>query len=148
MAESQPRRPCVLLIDDDPGLVAALTDALQLVSGYEVVVAVDGADGLERFMAVRPTCVVVDVRMPRVNGYQFVRALRADAETAQTPIIILSALVQEHQQFAGLLTGADVYLEKPVTLTDLLAAIETAIRLSCSDRSANLNALIPETQER
>ncbi len=68
MNESSPsssRSPCVLLIDDDSGLIAALTDALEMVSGYEVVVARDGAQGLERFMVVRPACVIVDIRMPR-----------------------------------------------------------------------------------
>lgn len=137
----------VLLIDDDPGLIAALTDALQMVSGYEVVVARDGAQGLERFLEVRPACVVVDIRMPRVNGYQFVRALRADAETANVPIIILSALVQESQQLAGLLTGADAYLEKPVSLTDLLDAIDTAVQLTPEERCANLSLLSADAHE-
>src|SRR5262249_26125101 len=116
------RRPCVmskettatprrvLVVDDDPALLIAIADGLHLVGGYDVIAAQDGAMGLERFFSATPECVVVDVRMPGLNGYQFVRALRGDPETAQTPIIVLSALAQDHEQFAGLLTGADAYL--------------------------------------
>lgn len=132
MAAGQRRR--ILLIDDDPTLVASLRDALELLGGFEVLSATDGVDGLEQFVASQPDCVVVDVRMPQVNGYQFVRALRGDPATAQTPIIVLSALVQEHEQLAGLLTGADAYLLKPVTLDTLLAAIEYALALSAEER--------------
>jgi CheY-like chemotaxis protein len=77
---------------------------------------------------------VVDIRMPGVNGYQFVRALRGDPETVQTPIVVLSALVQDHEQLAGLLTGADAYLTKPVRIVDLVQAIERAVNLTDVDR--------------
>src|SRR5258707_987353 len=79
----------VLIVDDDPDLIDLLTDGLQLVGGYEVVVAPDGANGLEAFMQARPDCVVVDVRMPGLNGYQFVRALRGDPATAQAAIGVM-----------------------------------------------------------
>jgi two-component system alkaline phosphatase synthesis response regulator PhoP len=102
--------------------------------GYDVVVAHDGVSGLEQFFEVRPDCVVVDVRMPNLNGYQMVRALRGDPSTAQTPIIVLSALVQQREELAGLLTGADAYLFKPVTMADLLQTIDHAIRLSAEER--------------
>jgi DNA-binding response OmpR family regulator len=127
-----PRR--VLLIDDDRALLAAITDGLELVGGYEVVRAGDGATGLERFFEVRPDCVVVDVRMPGLNGYQFVRALRGDPATAQVPIIVLSALVQDHEQFAGLLAGADAYLTKPVKIADLVNAVDRAVSLTALER--------------
>src|SRR5215469_5258861 len=124
----------VLVVDDDPNLLTALTDGLELVGGYEVISACDGATGLERFFTAQPDCVVVDVRMPGLNGYQFVRALRGDPETAETPIIVLSALVRDHEQLAGLLTGADAYLTKPVKIVNLMRTIDDAMRLTAEDR--------------
>lgn len=124
----------VLVVDDDPGLLEAVTDGLELVGGFEVIPARDGATGLERFFSVQPDCVVVDVRMPGLNGYQFVRALRGDPASAQAPVIVLSALVQDHEQMAGLLTGADAYLTKPVKIVDLVQAIERAVQLTADER--------------
>jgi CheY-like chemotaxis protein len=131
--EAQPQRR-VLVIDDDPELIALLTRGLQVVGGHEVVAATDGARGLARVYEVRPDCVVVDVRMPGLNGYQFVRALRGDAATASTPIVIVSALTQDHEQLAGMLTGADAYLIKPVRLAELAQTIAQAIRTSDEER--------------
>src|SRR5262245_38273676 len=96
----------VLVVDDDPTLLANVAEGLNLLGGYEVTAARDGIEGLERFFAVRPDCVVVDIRMPGLNGYQLVRALRGDPKTVQTPLVVLSALVQDHEQLAGLLSGA------------------------------------------
>jgi len=124
----------VLVIDDDPSLLYALSKGLELLGGFEVLTATDGAAGLERFFAERPDCVVVDVRMPRLNGHQFVRALRGDSSTAQTPIVVLSALVRDQEQVAGLLTGADAYLIKPVKLKDLVQAIDRAVNLTAEER--------------
>lgn len=126
----------VLVIDDDPTLLMAITRGLDLLGGFAVLTASDGAAGLERFFADRPDCVVVDVRMPGINGYQFVRALRGDAETAQTPIIVLSALVQDREQLVGLLTGADAYLIKPVKIVDLVDTIDRAVHLAPEEREA------------
>ena len=124
----------ILVVDDDPTLSALIADGLRLVGGYDVVVASDGVSGLERFSEALPDCVVVDVRMPGLNGYQMVRALRGDPTTADVPIVVLSALVQDHDELAGILSGADAYLFKPVKLVDLLEAIDSATRLSADAR--------------
>ena len=131
----------VLVVDDDPALLIAIADGLHLVGGYDVISAQDGAMGLERFFSANPDCVVVDVRMPGLNGYQFVRTLRGDQETAQTPVIILSALAQDHEQFAGLLTGADAYLTKPVKIIDLILTIDKAVRLTSAQRERRMQRL-------
>jgi len=133
MSEDRPKAR-VLVIDDDPGLLTAISEGLDLVGGFEVLTASDGVSGFEDFFATRPHCVVVDVRMPGLNGYQFVRALRGDPTTAQTPILVLSALVQDDEQLAGILTGADAYMIKPVKLMDLVRAIDRAVRLSPQER--------------
>jgi CheY-like chemotaxis protein len=146
-AEEQTELRRVLVVDDDPALLIALTDGLELMGGYEVVAARDGATGLERFFALAPDCVVVDVRMPGLSGYQFVRALRGDPATAQTPIIVLSALVQDHEQLAGLLTGADAYLTKPVKIVDLVRTIDGAVQMTADARrrrTLRLLGMVPE----
>jgi two-component system, OmpR family, response regulator PrrA len=126
----------VLVIDDDPALLTAITRGLDLIGGFDVRTAKDGASGLDQFFSTRPDCVVVDVRMPGLNGYQFVRALRGDRATAETPIVILSAMVQDREQLAGMLTGADAYLIKPVKIVDLVDAIDRAVHLSEEERTA------------
>jgi DNA-binding response OmpR family regulator len=126
----------VLVIDDDPALLTAITRGLDLIGGFDVRTAKDGASGLDQFFSTHPDCVVVDVRMPGLNGYQFVRALRGDRATAETPIVILSALVQDREQLAGMLTGADAYLIKPVKIVDLVDAIDRAVHLSEEERIA------------
>jgi CheY-like chemotaxis protein len=134
MQTERPDLKRVLLIDDDPMLLLTLSEGLDLLGGFKVLTAKDGASGLERFFTERPDCVVVDVRMPGLNGYQFVRALRGDPETAQTPVVVLSALVQDREQVAGLLSGADAYLIKPVRLADLVRAIDRAVHLTSEER--------------
>src|SRR5262245_30043002 len=134
----------VLVVDDDPYLLATLAEGLRLRGQFEVIVASDGVTGLQRFFEMRPVCVVVDIRMPGLNGYQFVRALRGDPATAQTPLVILSALVQEHEQLAGLLTGADAYLIKPVKIVDLVQAIERAVNLAAEERRRALQGRAEE----
>ena len=131
----------VLVVDDDPNLLANLAEGLELIGGYEVIAATNGVDGLEMFFQTLPDCVVADVRMPGLNGYQFVRALRGDPETERIPLIILSALVQEHEQLAGLFSGADAYLIKPVELRALVEAVERALRLTDAERLRALQDL-------
>jgi DNA-binding response OmpR family regulator len=138
--------PCILIIDDDPNLVETLADTLELAGGYRIRSAVDGAQGLEAVAESPPDCVVVDVRMPHLNGLQFVRALRGDPATTHVPIVMLSALVQDHDQLNGLMSGADAYLRKPVRVQELLKAIHTALQISQEQRLAALFHIIEEDE--
>lgn len=128
----------VLIVDDSPELLEFITDALRELGDYTVVTAGDGVEALSCFGASNPDCLVIDVRMPRLNGYQLVRALRGDPTSASTPLIMLSAMVQDRDQLAGLLAGADQYLLKPVDPLALVEAIERAIRLGAEERAARM----------
>ena len=136
----------VLLIDDDPVLLQTLTDALDLY-GFQTLTAASGAEGLEQVIAHEPACVVVDIRIPGINGYQFVRALRGDPSTAAIPIVILSALAQEHEHLAGMLTGADAYLLKPVGISELVTVITEAISSSAEAREQRRRRLLETPEE-
>lgn len=134
----------VLIVDDNPELLEFITDALRELGDFAVVTAGDGVEALSCFEAARPDCLVIDVRMPRLNGYQLVRALRGDPTSASTPLVMLSAMAQDRDQLAGLLAGADQYLLKPVDPLVLVEAIERAIRLGAEERAARMLRLADE----
>jgi DNA-binding response OmpR family regulator len=132
----------ILLIDDNEQLLRMLTKSLTSLAGFRVITASNGAEGLEMFFTHAPDCVVVDVVMPELNGFQFVRALRGDPETAQTPLIILTALAQDKDQFIGLASGADQFLIKPVKPTELIATIDRALQISPEERMRQYEVLL------
>lgn len=134
-------RASVLIVDDNQELLDLLTRLLQHIGQFEVVQAADGAQGLELAVTLRPACMVVDVVMPEIDGYQLVRALRGDPATAGIPIVILTALAQDRDRLAGLVSGADRYLIKPVKLQELIAAIYEAIALSEAERQGRMQTL-------
>jgi len=136
-----------VVIDDDPDLRSLLADSLNAFGGYQVTVVEDGARGLETVVSQLPTCVVVDVLMPGLNGYQFVRALRGDPATQDIPVVILSALTQAEDQWRGVLSGADAYLFKPVPLEELLAAVERAVALTREQRVRQWSQLAGQPTE-
>ncbi|MEO7001349.1 MAG: response regulator [Ktedonobacterales bacterium] len=136
---AQPRT--VLLVDDNTELLFLLTTTLEKLGGFRVVTAENGADALHRYFEAQPDCMVIDVKMPGLDGYQLVRALRGDPASAQTPLIILSAMVQEKDQLAGLVSGADEYLLKPVKPLDLIEMIQRVIGVSRADRQRRMQQL-------
>lgn len=138
----------VLVVDDNPTIVELIKYAVSLQGAYEVSVAYDGAQGLQRVYEEQPDCVIIDVRMPRMDGYQFVRCLRGDPRTADTPLIILSAMTREEDQIIGLLSGADEYLTKPFKPTALNAAIERVLRLTPDERQHRTDFVVPTQTDR
>jgi DNA-binding response OmpR family regulator len=132
----------VLIVDDNHDLLNLISDSLALLGDYEAFTADNGADGLARAFELRPDCMVIDVRMPGLDGYQLVRALRGDPETAAMPLVILTALTQDKYKFAGMLAGADQYLVKPIKPVELVAAIHDSIRLGEDERAKRIEAAL------
>ena len=138
----------VLVIDDNPTIVELIKYAVNLQSPYEVIVAYDGEEGLKSVYAENPVCVIIDVKMPRMDGYKLVRCLRGDTRTANIPLIILSAMTREEDQMTGLLSGVDEYLTKPFKPGALNAAIERVLLLTPADRQRRMDYLLQTHAER
>ncbi len=132
----------VLIVDDNRELLQLLSDTLEKLGQFRVATAEDGAKGLERYFEVRPDCMVIDIMMPGLDGYQLVKALRGDPESARTPLIYLTALAQDKYRFAGMASGIDHYLVKPVKPQELVAAVREAIASGDTERHRRQRALL------
>ncbi|HEY7547752.1 MAG TPA: response regulator, partial [Blastocatellia bacterium] len=115
----------ILLIEDEPGLVLTLSDRLRS-EGYTVEAVSDGEAGLERASAEPFDLIVLDVMLPRKNGFDVCRDLRQ--RQVSTPIIMLTARGQVVDKVVGLKLGADDYLTKPFEMIELLARLESLLR--------------------
>jgi two-component system alkaline phosphatase synthesis response regulator PhoP len=115
----------ILLIEDEPGLVMTLTDLLRA-EGYQVESALDGEAGLSRALTRQHSVIVLDVMLPKKNGFEVCREIRqAGVDTA---ILMLTAKTSVGDRVTGLRLGADDYLAKPFDPSELLARIEALIR--------------------
>ncbi len=116
--------PKVLLIDDDDTLVKALKLYLTRAE-YQVSTASNGMEGVQKVFTDRPDIVILDIMMPKMDGWKVCERIR---EMSDTPIIMLTALGQESDRITGLRIGADDYLSKPFSLKELEARIEAILR--------------------
>ena len=116
----------VLVVDDDPVIQRLLRVNFEM-EGYDVIIAGDGVEGLERARADHPDIIVLDIMMPRMSGLDVTRALKADPDTAGIPVMLLSAKAQETDLRAGDESGADGYLTKPFDPLLLLQRVEELI---------------------
>ena len=138
--------PSILLIDDNADLLDLLARSLTHLGPFQVLQAADAESGLTQAMAAHPACIVVDVLMPGLDGYQLVRALRGDPDTADIPVVMLTALAQDRYHLAGFLSGADQYLVKPVKPQDLVAAVHQTIASGREERASRLRALVDDDE--
>lgn len=117
----------ILLIEDEQGLIITLTDRLRS-EGYEVVSAADGRSGFELAVSEDFDLIILDVMLPKKNGYDVARDLRQKG--IQTPILMLTAKGETIDKVLGLKLGADDYLTKPFEVIELLARVEALLRRS------------------
>jgi EAL domain-containing protein (putative c-di-GMP-specific phosphodiesterase class I)/FixJ family two-component response regulator len=120
-------RPIVLVADDDEA-IRALFSAVLTTAGFEVVEAVDGEDALARLATMDVSLVLLDTTMPRLDGLEVVRRLRANERTSRLPIVLVSGAAAESDRVRGLDLGADDYLAKPVSTTELVARARAHVR--------------------
>ena len=117
----------ILVVDDDPVIQKLLAVNFEM-EGYHVVTASDGEEALDRVAAERPAVVVLDVMMPKVDGIEVLRRIKASPITANTPVLLLSAKAQAQDIDDGMAAGADFYLTKPFEPLDLLDRVAWMLR--------------------
>lgn len=113
----------ILIVDDEKNLVSLLSRLLKRLS-YDIEVAFDGAQAIEAARRFKPNLVLLDIKMPSMNGIEVLKELKSDPEFAKTPVVVLSAKGQLHEINAGLEAGADEYLCKPVMLNEIVNTIK------------------------
>lgn len=124
MAEEKSK---ILLIEDDLD-VADMLNAYFRVQGYEVFTSNWGEDGVRAVATVRPDLILLDIRLPDIDGYEVARRLRADRKTNTIPIIFLTERRDRADRLQGLELGADDYITKPFDLQELRLRVRNAIR--------------------
>jgi DNA-binding response OmpR family regulator len=124
----------ILLVDDEPEILEICRDYLKA-SGYDVVTAKDGAQGLSTFRREKPDLMVPDLMLPEMDGLDVCRAIRRESNV---PIIMLTARVEETDKLIGLELGADDYLTKPFSPRELVARVKVVLRRASGDSTAEV----------
>lgn len=117
----------VLIVDDEPDFVELLQLRLES-EGYEVITAAEGKEGLEKAREVNPDVILLDVMMPKMDGYQVCRFLKFDEAYHNIPIIMLTARGQERDKAVGRDVGADAYITKPFENEELLVKMKELLK--------------------
>ncbi len=123
----------ILVVDDEIYIVHILDFSLGM-EGYEVLTALDGEQALEKARAERPDLIVLDIMMPKLDGYETCKILKAEPETKDIPVILLSAKGRNVDQKIGFEVGADDYITKPFSPRKLVERINAILGQSSSQR--------------
>jgi DNA-binding response OmpR family regulator len=112
----------ILIVDDSPTDLGLMTTALQG-QGYRIITAADGEEALEKAVGEHPNLILLDIILPKKNGFQVCRQLKTSPDTQDIPIILVSSKSQDSDRFWGLKQGADEYVTKPFDDEELLASV-------------------------
>lgn len=117
----------VLIVDDEQDLVETLKFRLEA-KGYEVISAFDGQEGLDKAHKEKPDVIILDLMLPKMDGYKICRLLKFDANYKKIPIVMFTARAQEEDKEMGYKMGANAYITKPFEPNVLIAKIEELIK--------------------
>lgn len=118
----------ILIVDDEANIVKLLKNRLKKIGGYKVIVAQDGQDGLELARNEKPDLILLDLMLPKLNGYKLCRMLKFDQKYKHIPIIIFTARAQKSDEKLGLEVGANAYITKPFRSETLLTKIKELLK--------------------
>lgn len=145
MASSNCRK--VLVVDDDPGMRELIASVLAT-EDVTVYTAIDGKDAVLKTIAEKPDLILLDVRMPKLNGLTVCKAIRAGAETRNTPVIMVTALTATGRVEECMEAGADDFLGKPFQMKELLIRVRAMFKTAqVSDRVKRLEQYILAVHE-
>ena len=122
-----PKGTTILMVDDDKMLIDMYKERLEL-AGYKVEISRDGEEGLAKIHQVKPDIVLLDIMMPKVNGYEALAAIKSDPATKDIPVIILSALMRDINKTKAVEAGADDYIIKSEAMpVDVIKKVEAVL---------------------
>lgn len=130
----------ILVIEDEAQILEFLSIALSI-NGYEVITACNGAEGLDYAFAKLPDLIISDIMMPELDGYQVLEAVRANPQTANIPMLLLTARTDRGDVRQGMNLGADDYITKPFDIEDLLMSIKSRLEKKKSINKEYMNKL-------
>ena len=116
----------ILLIDDEPNIVFMISNRLRQ-TGYEVVTGGDGQEALDLARKEKPDLIILDLMLPKMNGFTACGLIKRDLNLSHIPIIMLTARAQESDRKQGEEAGANLYIKKPFKSEELLEAIESLL---------------------
>lgn len=116
----------ILVVDDEPDVVSLLSLLLKA-QGFEVITAIDGQTALEKARTGKPDLILLDIMLPRIDGYKVARMLKFDEKYKNIPIIMLTAKIQDRDKDIGLQMGADDYITKPFDTAALVEKVKEII---------------------
>ena len=125
----------ILVVDDDREIVRLLRAYLEQ-SGFQVLSAYDGEKALQVLRHERPDLVVLDLMLPDRDGWEVTRLVRGDPTLANTPIVMLTARVEDHDKIVGLELGADDYVAKPFNPREVIARVRAVLRRTQGESAA------------
>ena len=124
----------ILIIEDEENILEAVKYTLTQ-EGYDVFTSVDGEDGLEKAQEIKPDLVLLDVMLPKMDGFEVCRILRKDLEM---PVFMISAKAEEIDRVVGLEIGADDYITKPFSMRELVVRVRNSLRRSALNRQVDV----------
>ena len=119
----------VLIVDDTPANIGVIAVNLEE-CGYRVLVAQDGEEGLQRAEFVRPDLILLDVMMPKMDGFEVCRRLKMQVNTRDIPVIFMTARAESDDKVNGFKVGAVDYVTKPLQIDEVIARVDAQLRLS------------------
>jgi DNA-binding response OmpR family regulator len=129
----------ILLVDDEPSIVKMVGKRLE-VEGFDVLIAMDGQEAVKLAQTEKPDLMILDLMLPKLNGYEVCSLLKQDERYKKIPIIMFSAKAQEKDEKLGIECGADAYIRKPFKAQELLDQIRTLLKAVSPDNAAQANS--------
>jgi len=140
-------KPIILVVDDEPKNIELIKSRL-MPMGYQIIEAIDGEDAIKKAKEFAPDLILLDVMMPKKNGFEVCRVLRTSLDTLFIPIIIVTALSEREDRIKGIEAGADDFLSKPIDAQELVARVKSLLRIKTQrDEITRTNRKLAEAQD-